>query len=726
MSNDAPMNNVRAAAPKRVPLARKFALLCGGVCLIAFGGGGYLVHRMSEHALRKEIVGRAAAEAETYATALGAELRLFGRRMEDFASDGYVRDRLARADDPAARKELEDHLVRNKLPLVPAFLGLAANDAEGRSVALVGRAAEYGDAVRTAVGEAVAVYGPVTTDGNGAGRLALPVVVPVFTLDGSRRIGRLTAWVRPRLWIAGALKDAYGRPQHATGLKVGLVAPDQADYILSSTILGGEGRSADAADPEVLRPGSVADDRAEGFVFVERPVADTRWIVRVGRDTTTAMDSIELLQVRFFGVGAALTLVAGLLYWLPRRFVAGPLSRLRDAARRIEDGDLGARAPVETNDEIGEMAASFNTMADAVADRAAALETATDDLRREQSRLAAVIASMQEGLLVLDGDGRPVMANDAALPLVRWMSSGHALVPSPGVARNRSDVAGDLGAGTALPRNAEIVDAAGRIYEMTTAAIGAAGTANAGVVVVARDVTSRVADEERQTHQERLAVLGEVAAVMAHELNNPLAAICLFNGMLEDGLPPDSGLQKHVSVIRRNADVCKQSIRTLLDYATGSAPTVAPVDLHTVIHDIARFLGPVAERAGAQIAVDAAAADPIVVGDETQCRQILINLVMNAIQASEGRPTAVRIATRDGTDAVLIDVADDGPGVPPEIRQEIFRPFFTTKPRGQGTGLGLSTARRIAELQGGGLELIESAAKGATFRIRLARGRKIA
>ena len=114
------------------------------------------------------------------------------------------------------------------------------------------------------------------------------------------------------------------------------------------------------------------------------------------------------------------------------------------------------------------------------------------------------------------------------------------------------------------------------------------------------------------------------------------------------------------------------------------------------------------------------ASDPVVVGDEVQLRQVFVNLVMNAMQAvGEGE---VHVRTWLDGSHLVIDVRDTGPGIEADVGDTVFRPFFTTKPRGTGTGLGLSTARRITEIQGGGLDLVDTRPGQTTFRVRLLRG----
>ena len=128
------------------------------------------------------------------------------------------------------------------------------------------------------------------------------------------------------------------------------------------------------------------------------------------------------------------------------------------------------------------------------------------------------------------------------------------------------------------------------------------------------------------------------------------------------------------------------------------------------------------ERKDVALTLELEAADPVVVGDEVQLRQVFVNLVMNALQAAGDRGGRVTVRTRLDGAHLIVEVLDDGPGIPPEVAERVFRPFYTTKPRGTGTGLGLPTARRIAEIQGGGLELVDGRPGHTTFSVRLLRG----
>lgn len=722
----------------RLPVRHKLALTFVALCLLAFGVGGYLVSVQARSALESAIVARVDGRCRDLARALDAEMRLLRRRLDDFASDGYIRERIeAIARDPSGPDaerlggELRRHLRVNKLPLVPAFLDLAAATPDGRTAVSVREApsAPLADAASAAREEGWA--GGVLPASEADAFPTTALAVPVRSLDGTREAGRLVARVHPGVWLATALRDAG-------------VHGEASEGTLALELLDGEGRrllvpaawvAADppAPDSEIVRTGyglrsaGPAEVSAGPLAAAPQvldatyPVSANGWTVRVQVDAARALEPVSGLQSRFVAVGLVLAAAAAALCFFPMRFVARPLVELREAARRLQRGDTAARVPEPgSDDEIGELARSFNVMADAVATRTRRLEEAAKDLEREKDRLAAVIASMRDGLVVLDESGETVHANLAARPLLDLLARKDPRVTSHYAcgAAAAATCAGCL-LDPARPARSCVVDAADRVLEIHAAPLAPGADGRAGRVLVARDITERVRGDERQIHQERLSVLGEVAAVVAHELNNPLAAIRMYAQMARDGLPGDSPWREHLDVIRRNTDACNRTIRELLDYATGSAPEIGEIELHAVLADVARFLRPLADRSGATIAVEARAARDLVAGDEIQVRQVFVNLVMNALQAMGRAGGEVRLATGNEGEHVFVDVTDTGPGIPPESQERVFDAFYTTKPRGQGTGLGLPTARRIAELHGGGLDLLASAPGRTTFRVRL-------
>lgn len=708
-----------------------------GLCLLAFGVGGYLVSASARGALESEIQARLDFQARAYASVLDGELRTISRRLEDFASDGYIRSHVEALLDPArageesqVRAELARHLDANKLPLVPAFASLRVVDERGRVLfdTLVGRNGG-GDELPAATASVKCSPLLAPLEAERAPRLV--IATDLEDLMGRRRLGRLCADVDTGVWIHDALRgEQPGATADSAAVELRLL--DGAGHALrvsrerialgrASSELASSSFGLALEDAATAKEGSGAGLNG---IFVRSfgiPVA--RWQAQVSLQADKALGAVAGLQTRFLLVGAVLALFSAALLYFPLRFLTQSLAGLRNAAARIQEGDFTTRVEVTTEDELGELAHAFNLMAAAVEERNQRTENAAQALRMETSRLSAVIASMRDGLIVLGADGDPLLHNHAAEPLL-------TLLRRDGVATSHHRCSEDKLSGTsckaclfdveAVPRSC-VIEIEGGVFEVRSTVLATEARGQYGRVLVSRDITDRVAQDEREIHQERLAVLGEVAAVMAHELNNPLAAISMFNQMLATEIDRASPLYENVDVIQRNVDTCKRAIRDLLDYANNALPEVHDIDVEATLEDVAAFLRPMRQRSNVEIETVFGADGALVRGDEVQLRQIFVNLVLNAIQSCGGRPGRVIVRTRADGEHIAVDVRDNGSGIPPELRGQIFKPFFTTKPRGEGTGLGLSTARRIAEMHGGSLELTGSRPGETTFRVRLRR-----
>lgn len=714
-----------------VSLRYKLALMFVGVCLLAFGVGGFLISASARGALEREIQARLEFQARAHATALDGELRSLARRLEDFASDGYIRAHVAgMRDDPNEHERLREELLRhlrvNKLPLVPAFAELRVVDEAGCVVAdtsSADAATRNDDEVRAAPETFSGLVAPPRQEDPPL----LVIRAPLRELASERRLGWLSVDVEAEKWIASALSSDLGEPQSAVVLELidGAGAALRIDRELAaptaeSSPQARSGLTLTFTPAGAPRAATVASEEVFTRSF---PIAANGWRAQVTLGADGAFAAVAGLQSRFVLVGVVLAIAAAALLYFPLQFLTRSLARLRDAARRIQSGDFSARVEVATEDELGELAGAFNLMAEAVEDRTHKTERAAQALRAESERLSAVIASMRDGLVVLGSDGRALLHNRSAAPLLD-------LIRRDGIASSHHRCRDDVVNGAnckqclfdveALPRSC-VIEIEGGVYEVRSTRLASEGRGAGGRVLVSRDISDRIVQDEREIHQERLAVLGEVAAVMAHELNNPLAAISMFNQMLASEIEDASPLRENIDVIQRNVDTCKRAIRELLDYANNASPEMLDVDVEATLEDVVAFLRPMRQRANVELSVAFDAHGVTVRGDEVQLRQVFVNLVLNAIQACGGRPGRVELRTRCDGDAVVIDVVDNGSGIAPEHRAKIFKPFFTTKLRGEGTGLGLSTARRIAEMYGGSLELLTSDPSGTTFRVRLRR-----
>ncbi|MCG8604904.1 ATP-binding protein, partial [bacterium] len=258
-----------------------------------------------------------------------------------------------------------------------------------------------------------------------------------------------------------------------------------------------------------------------------------------------------------------------------------------------------------------------------------------------------------------------------------------------------------------------------KVYEVISSKLPSPN-GSPGKVLVARDITERERMNEQQAHQERLAVLGRTAAVVAHEMNNPLAAISMYNQMMEQELSKNSPFHEHVKVISRNTQTCQRIIRELLDYARTPQPKVGEVDLAQVVQDAIHLLSPLYNKKKVSIEYDCQIADTVIWGDATHLQQVFVNLLDNAMQSIDSNDGRILVTLGEipYREQVYVDVQDNGPGISPADQAEIFEPFFTTKSSG-GTGLGLPTAKRIITAHGGDLSLLKTESGETVFRVVL-------
>ncbi|PYN06001.1 MAG: hybrid sensor histidine kinase/response regulator [Candidatus Rokuibacteriota bacterium] len=223
------------------------------------------------------------------------------------------------------------------------------------------------------------------------------------------------------------------------------------------------------------------------------------------------------------------------------------------------------------------------------------------------------------------------------------------------------------------------------------------------------------AAQEALVRRERLAILGQLAGGLSHELRNPLGVVKNSAYFLRMVLPDDEPARKHLAIIEREVGTANRIVTALLDFARVSVPTRVPSDLNTVVRArLDRAAVPDAVTVAATLAEDL----PLVAVDPEQIGLALGNLILNALQAMPGGG-ALTVETSWTARDVLIGVADTGVGIAPEHLDKIFEPLFTTKAR--GIGLGLSVVKRLLEANGGGITVESTPGQGSRFLARFPR-----
>ncbi|HOX08947.1 MAG TPA: ATP-binding protein, partial [Planctomycetota bacterium] len=234
----------------------------------------------------------------------------------------------------------------------------------------------------------------------------------------------------------------------------------------------------------------------------------------------------------------------------------------------------------------------------------------------------------------------------------------------------------------------------------------------------ARDERERLQGQLR--HADRLATIGQLAAGVAHELNQPLGSILGFAQLARKIPHLPAGAAEDLDRIADAAVRAREIIRQLMTFARQTPPAVRTVDLNRVAADGLAFLEGRARSAGVRI-VRRLAPEPLTVtADPAQLSQVFVNLAVNALQAMPGGGT-LTVETGPMPGEAVLSVADTGAGVGPEIRDKIFLPFFTTKDVNEGTGLGLAVVHGIVTAHGGAIALESEPGRGARFTVRLPR-----
>jgi two-component system NtrC family sensor kinase len=235
-----------------------------------------------------------------------------------------------------------------------------------------------------------------------------------------------------------------------------------------------------------------------------------------------------------------------------------------------------------------------------------------------------------------------------------------------------------------------------------------------------RDEQLKERTREIVGRSERLAMIGRLAAGVAHEINNPLGSIILFSHILLE----DPGIKdlnrNHLDKIVKESTRCKNIVKGLLDFSRQTEPQTKPADINAVLRSTLSLVEKQALFKDIQITTRLNPDLPAVEIDATQIQQVFMNIIINAAEAVEGKGEIIMSTGTSGDNRVVeIEFTDSGCGISPENLKRIFEPFFTTKEVGHGTGLGLAISYGLIEKHNGSIEVRSAAGKGATFIVKL-------
>jgi PAS domain S-box-containing protein len=465
--------------------------------------------------------------------------------------------------------------------------------------------------------------------------------------------------------------------------------------------------------------------------------------------------SREIHRTRFtifiFGIGAAL--VGCLAAFILARRITSPVEKLRAGALAVAAGDLAHRIDVRSADEIGELATTFNRMTNDLQAQQMALQEANRELDaqlREVSNLerynARVLASMANGLVTLNMEGRVVKWNEMAARITGYPVSaveGHLcqdlFTKTPSFLRILLD--GIQGKGVWWDRGVSFVRPDGREVplEINTSLLEDETGQTTGLLGIFRDLSLLRELEQRLRRADRLAAVGRMAAMVAHEIKNPLVALKTFVDMVPRRAKDPAFIARFQDIVPKEVDRVNAIMEDLLELSRPPRIAPRPLSAHEVIARCVALYEQQAVERGITIVQELAPELARVRADPEYLLRALGNLAINAIQAmAEGGTLTIRTGSgvpwqstlADATthadlgntaDAaqpfVFIAVVDTGTGMTPEQLDSLFTPFFTTKEK--GTGLGLALTHKIIEEHQGHLHVESQFGIGSIFTILL-------
>jgi signal transduction histidine kinase len=422
-------------------------------------------------------------------------------------------------------------------------------------------------------------------------------------------------------------------------------------------------------------------------------------------DLKKALEELNSAVVTFFIVGLVfLIILLLLLETLFFTLVAKPLQRLSNHFKEIRQGEKPLRPfeAEERDDEIGRLVKEFNALA-------IHLEKVQRELEKSLAILQTVVDSITDPLALISKDCEIILENNA---FKNWKERECAKELIEEVLEEKK----------AKTRYYE--GKGGKIYNIHVYPVFEKGNAVEKAIILVEDITERKKMEERMFLLEKYASLGQIAAGIAHELNNPLSGMLLIVKELQkDNLSTDEKLQ-YLSLLYEGMLRIQSILRELLQFSRAEEVKAETIDLVDVLEKSLGLIAHLISKNGIELKKDYEDDRIWVKGDAKKLGQVFLNLILNAIQAMEAEAQkSLTIKVEVEREHAVVAISDTGPGIPEELKLKVFEPFFTTKPPGQGTGLGLTVALAIIQKHQGDL-WFETSSSGTTFYVKLPLAKK--
>jgi two-component system phosphate regulon sensor histidine kinase PhoR len=403
-------------------------------------------------------------------------------------------------------------------------------------------------------------------------------------------------------------------------------------------------------------------------------------------------------------VATALVIIAA---WIIARITTRPIRRLTVASKRIASGQLGQKIAIEAKDEVGELTHAFNEMS-------AKTKELVETISGDRTRLATILDNMADAVVMIDSEGHISLANRAAAELFNIKDAeSQRLIEA--VRDHEVDELLKLCLKTATTQTVQYESGISKRYLRAIAVPVVHNDLNS-ILLILQDLT-----ELKNMQTTRRELIGNIS----HEFRTPLAGIKAMVETLRDGASDDKeAAGDFLARIDSEVDRLTQLVAELTELSrieTGKAElNKEPIDLNRLVDEVIARLGPQADRQKVSIFREFTDDLPSVPADEDRVRQVVANLVHNAIKFTPAGGK-ITITTRTLGGAVIVDIADTGIGIPREELSRVFERFYKgdRARAGGGTGMGLAIAKHVIEAHGGSIRVRSEQGKGSTFSFNL-------
>jgi len=494
---------------------------------------------------------------------------------------------------------------------------------------------------------------------------------------------------------------------------------------LDGTVLGDSNEDPAAMENHAARP-EVKDALATGIgestrysttlgtqmMYVAVPITGESEIIGIARvalpltQVESSVNSIIVIIIIAMVITAVLVILAA---WFITRVTTRPIRELTRASREIASGEFGHKISVGTKDESGQLAHAFNEMSSKLKEM---LATVSED----KARLSGILDNMADGVLLTDTEGNIILTNNAARSLLNIGDKDTEGRPLIEVVREfEFNELLNMCLETGREQISQFESSISNRF-LRVIAIPFADDRPGGALLLIQDLT-----EVRSLQTMRREMVGNIS----HEFRTPLAGLKAMVETLQDGAVDDREVtEDFLSRIEVEVDRMTQLVAELTELSrieTGKAELkLEPVELNGLIEEAVAQLKPQAERQKLSLETALANDLPAVPADKDRLRQVMVNLIHNAIKFN--RPGgSIKIRTESSDDSVIVEVSDTGTGIAGEDLPHIFERFYKAdKSRaGQGSGIGLAIAKHVVESHGGEIRVRSEEGKGATFSFSL-------